>query len=99
MKKGILSVKYSGGRWRQAVISFEDDREDEFRQIAHIMEEKYGWEIEQCAECGLCEVSDRDEYSEFMGNWKECKKIVRETIRSKKEATGKLSLVSRASMC
>lgn len=83
MKKGNLNVQYVGGRWRQAYISFTEDREEEFQEIRQIMETDYGWQIDQCDMCGQCCVYDRDEYETFMENWKECKKAVRESRRAR----------------
>ncbi len=78
----MLKVEYVGGKYRQAFISFDEKDEKRFTRISFLMHIK-GWEIEQCDMSGSCKVFDKDEYNQFMEDWKESKKEERYEDSSK----------------
>ena len=76
----MLTVGYEGNRsnsrgYRLAVVSFDEASEEKYQRISFLMHIK-GWELEQVDMCGQCEVLDRDEYNEFVADWKEAKKCI-----------------------
>lgn len=76
----MLAVRYEGSRsnkggYRLAVVSFDEANEEKYQRISFLMHIK-GWELEQIDFCGQCEVFDRDEYNEFVKDWKEAKNCI-----------------------
>lgn len=60
-----------------AEIEYEDH---EFKMADKVIDMMYeiGWDIQHdCLNHGQCRVEDRDEFREFMDDWKECKKLAK----------------------
>ena len=79
-----MRVTYKGYdseyNYRVAKINYDDENEkniDLLCNIADLMANR-GWNIDIVG-CGYacCEVDDRDDFNNFMCDWKECKKIAR----------------------
>ena len=76
-----MTVNYKGMdadyNYRTAEISFEDKELHTIERIATTMEIK-GYSIDIITDClAICKVENKEEYNEFMANWKECKKSVK----------------------
>lgn len=81
-----MRVRYKGMdqdySYRTAEITYDEDTEQEtVDRIVKLMEIK-GWKIDTVvAGFYICEVDDRDEFTGFMEDWKECKKCILNCIK------------------
>lgn len=79
-----MRVNYKGMdrdyNYRVAEISWDDENQKEenaIHRIAYLME-VLGWNIEIVTNgYALCEVDDKEAYTEFMRDWKDCKKSIK----------------------
>lgn len=75
----MLTVQYQGRselcKYRTATISFDEEDEVKFERIQFLMG-IYGWNIDRVDWMGICEVYDRDEYKDFMKDWKDAKHCI-----------------------
>lgn len=79
-----MRVNYKGMdrdyNYRVAEISWDDENQKEenaIHRIAYLME-VLGWSIEIVTNgYALCEVDDKEDYTEFMWDWKDCKKSIK----------------------
>lgn len=76
-----MRVSYKGTdtelKCRLAEIGYNDDEETIVRRIAEVMEIR-GYSIDMVADgYAQCVVDDRNDYNEFMKEWKACKKSVK----------------------
>jgi hypothetical protein len=66
--------------YRVAEISYSDEDEKTVNllcEISDLMSER-GWKIDIVGSgYACCEVDDRDDFNNFMEDWKDCKKIAR----------------------
>lgn len=81
-----MRVKYYGSHpdcpYRHAWVSWRSEEEKEAEAICILMRKEYGWDYDMFDECALFMVWDREEYGQFMEDWKEAKRRVREEKRT-----------------
>ena len=75
-----MKVSYKGMSndftFRVVDISFDANEFEKVERIASVMKIK-GWNIDIVTdEYAMCEVDNREEYSFFMQDWKECKRVI-----------------------
>ena len=72
----MLRVKYVGGKHRCAFVTFTEETEKKFEQIRKTLE-KLGWRVDVCDYAGIIPVYDRENYEEFMEDWKYAKEVAK----------------------
>lgn len=78
--KGLIKAA-KNLEYRLAEIEFDQKEFRKVERIANLMRIK-GWEIQLVTEdYAQCEVEDRNEYRDFMRDWKESKKCITECIK------------------
>lgn len=80
-----MIVTYKGKdadyNYRVAEIGFNDDETSVIERISKLMSIK-GWNIEIVTDgYALCKVEDREEYTEFMKDWKAAKRCIMNCIK------------------
>lgn len=69
--------KSAGYHYRIAEIGYADAEEDRFFRIVDRMSE-FGWEIDTGVfGWGGCKVADKEEFNEFMIDWKQAKREIK----------------------
>ena len=81
-----MRVKYTGWHadcpYRHAWVSWRPEEDEIAEATVILMWREYGWNYDMFEEGALFQVFDKDEYEQFMEDWKEAKRRVREEKRT-----------------
>jgi len=80
-----MTVTYKGAEkalpWRLAEVSFSDDEWTLALRMEKLLRIK-GWDFEVVTDgYGACKVNDIDEYKEFVGDYKEVKRCIKNCMK------------------